>query len=199
MRFYEAKQTDGGELILSSEVHVTKNRNGQVTNGTYNRRTSEGWKAKVANKDNLYAVVRKRGAHQATLSYYGSAFVRHITYVMPIDEYNRVHGNLKSIKEYKLVLNTIIMHYSFSRGEVPIVAAKHGNAKKEDVQVFRTTQHSVKMECKEAVEKNPKAVRLLAESIGDADICITESTTSSTRMRNPKQVSNYRSNYGEQS
>ena len=37
VRFYEAKQTDGGELILSSEVHVTKNRNGQVTNGTYNR------------------------------------------------------------------------------------------------------------------------------------------------------------------
>ena len=64
--------------------------------------------------------------------------------------------------------------------------------------MFRTTQHSVKMQCKETVEKNPKAARLLAESIGDADICITESTTSSTRMRNPKQVSNYRSNYGEQ-
>ena len=52
-------------------------------------------------------------------SHYGSAFVRLITYVMPIDEYDRVHGTLKSIKEYKLVLNIIM-------GDVPIVATKQG-------------------------------------------------------------------------
>lgn len=198
VRFYEAAQTKEGDLVLSSEVHVSKNRSGQVTGGTYNRRTNEGWKAKVAKMNNLYAVVRKRGAHQETLAKYGSAFIRHITFVMPIDEYNVVHGTLKSMKEHNLALNTIIMHYFFSKEEVPIAPAKHGNAKTEDSQVFRATQHSVKIECREAVEKSQRAPRLLAESIGDAEISIIESTTGSTRVRNPKQVSNYRSNYGQQ-
>ena len=130
VRFYEAKQTDEAELFLSSEVHGTKNRNGQVIGGTYNRRTNEGWKAKVAKKDSLYTVIRKRGAHQATRLHYGNALVRHITFVMPVDEYNRIHGGtLKSIKEYKLILNTIIMHYSFNMEEIPIIPVKHGNAK----------------------------------------------------------------------
>ena len=42
VRFYEEKQTEGGKLILSSEVHVSKNKNGQVNSRTYNRRTNEG-------------------------------------------------------------------------------------------------------------------------------------------------------------
>ena len=54
VRFYEAKQMDEAELFLSSEVHVTKNRNGQVIGGTYNRRTNEGWKARVATKQRSY-------------------------------------------------------------------------------------------------------------------------------------------------
>ena len=70
---------------------MTKNRSRQVIGGTYNRRTNEGWKARVAKKDSLYAVIRKRGAHQATQLHYGNALVRHITFVMPVDEYNRIH------------------------------------------------------------------------------------------------------------
>ena len=114
---------------------------------------------------------------------------------MPIGEYHKVHGNLKSIKQYKL-LSAIIMHYSFSMEEVPIVPVKHGNAKQKDARVFRPTQHSVKIECRETVEKSQKAPRHLTESIGDADISVIESTSSSTQVRSPKQVSNYWSNYG---
>ena len=40
-----------------------------------------------------------------------------------------------------------------------------------------------------------KAPRLLAESIGDADVTALESTTDSARVRNPKKVSNYKFNY----
>ncbi len=198
VRFYEAKQTEDGLLLMSTEVHVTKNRNGQVIGGTYNQRTNKGWKAVATSMDNLFALIRKRGTHQATLAQYGSAFVRHITFVMPVDEYNRVHGSLKSMREYQLGLNTIIMHYSFSMGEVPVVPGKHGNAKKVDAQAFRPTQHSVKMECREVVERSHKAPRFLADSIGDAEMSIIESKTASTRVRNPKQVTNYRSNYGQQ-
>ena len=40
VRFYEAKQMKEAELVLSSEVHMTKDRNGHVTGGTYNYRTN---------------------------------------------------------------------------------------------------------------------------------------------------------------
>ena len=72
------------------------------------------------------------------------------------------------------------MHYSFNMEEIPIIPVKHGNAKKEDAQVFRPTQHSVKIKCGEAIEKSQKAPRLLAESIGDADTSIIESKTVET-------------------
>ena len=96
------------------------------------------------------------------------------------------------------MLSTIIMHYSFSMEEVPIVPVKHEMAKQEDERVFIPTQHSVRIACRKTVEKSQKAPHHLAESIGDSDIFIIESPTSSTRVRNPKQVSNYRSNYGQQ-
>ena len=70
---------------------------------------------------------------------------------MPLDEYNKVHGHLASLKEYHLSLNMIIMHYYLDTGSaVPIVLAKHGNAKK-DTPDYRPTEHSVKKECKEAI------------------------------------------------
>jgi hypothetical protein len=93
----------------------------------------------------------------------------------------------------------IIVQYYFSSGNpVPIVPSKHGNATKEDTPFYRPTEHSVKQECKEAVKSYSTAPRLLAESI-DADVTILESTTDSVRVRNPKQVSNYKFNYGSNS
>ena len=75
---------------------------------------------------------------------------------MPVEEYNRVHDTLKSIKEYKLNLNIIIMHYFFNTEGIIIIPVKHGNAKKKDAQVFRSTQHSVKIECERQLKKARK-------------------------------------------
>lgn len=155
VRFYQVKIKGNEELEVSTEVRVTKNSKGDVTGGTYNRRKDNTWQPKKANPSNLYAVVRKRAVHKETLKEYNSAFTRYVIFVMPVEEYNQVHGKLKNLKEYQLSLNMIISHYYFNTGyAVPIVPSKHCNATKKDTPVFRTTQHSLKQECKEAVALN---------------------------------------------
>ena len=197
VRFYEAKSTAEGELVLSSEVRVTRNKKGQVVRGTYNRRKNGVLKAKTAKLRKLYAVVRKRAVHKNTLESFATAFTRYVIFVMTLEEYNEVHGNLANLKEYKLSSNMMITHYYFDTGHaVPIVPAKHGNAKSQDSPDFRPTEHSLKKECKQTVQVSNKAPRILAETLGQTDETILSSTTDSTRLRNPKQASNYKFNYG---
>ena len=196
VRFYQVKNKDG-ELDISTEVRVTKNTKGDVTGGTYNRRKDSGWQPKIAKFHRLYAVVRKRAVHKETLKEHSSAFTRYITYVMPVDEYNSIHGKLKALKEHQLSLNVLTMHYYFNTGySVPIVPAKHGNSSKNDTAVFRPTQHSLKQECKEAVSASNPAPRILAECLGE-DISILERNTNAGHPRNAKQISNYKYLYGQ--
>ena len=200
VRFYQATVSEDGELTLSTEVDVKKNNEGSIIRGTYNRRENGKWKSTSADLTKLYAVVRKRAVHKETLKQFDTSFTRYVIFVMPIKEYQSVHGNLTALKEYNIWLKMIIVHYYFSSGNpVPIVPGKHGNATKEDTPFYRPTEHSVKQECKEAVKSCTTAPRLLAESIGDADVTILESTTDSVRVRNPKQVSNYKFNHGNNS
>ena len=200
VRFYQVTISDDGELCLSTEVHVKKNNKGSIIGGTYNRRENGKWKSTAADLSRLYALVRKRAVYQETLKQFDTAFTRYVIFVMPVSEYNSVHGNLTTLREYNIQLKMIIVHYYFSSGNpVPIVPSKHGNATKEDTPFYRPTEHSVKQECKEAVKSCSTAPRLLAESIGDADATILESTTDSVRVPNPKQVSNYKFNYGTSS
>ena len=51
------------------------------------------------------------------------------------------------------------MHYSFNMEEIPIIPVKYGNAKKKDAQVFRLTQHPVKIECREALLRKARKHR----------------------------------------
>ena len=155
------------------------------------------WKAKTAKLRKLYAVVRKRAVHKNTLQSFATAFTRYVIFIMTLEVYNEVHGNLANLKEYKLSSNMMITHYYFDTGHaVRIVPAKHGNAKSLDTPDFRPTEHSLKKECKQTVQVSNKAPRILAESLGQTDETILGSTTDSTRLRNPKQASNYKFNYG---
>ena len=64
------------------------------------------------------------------------------------------------------------MHYSFNTVGILIIPVNHGNAQKEDAQVFRSTQHSVKIECREAVEKSQKAA-IAAPTTASATVAAT--------------------------
>ena len=56
VRFYEVDGSEG-KLIISSEVHVT--RNGHIIAGAYNERTSKGWRPKTASISKLHAMFRR--------------------------------------------------------------------------------------------------------------------------------------------
>ena len=100
VRFYQAESTAEGELVLSSEVRVTRNKKGQVVGRTYNRRKNGAWKAKTAKLRKLYAVVRKRVVHKNTLQSFATAFTWYVIFVMSLEEYNEVHGNFSRITNY---------------------------------------------------------------------------------------------------
>lgn len=50
--------------------------------------------------EKLYAVIRKRAVHKATLERYKTAFTRFIVWVMPLKEYNESYSNLKNVKRF---------------------------------------------------------------------------------------------------
>ena len=80
-----------------------------------------------------YAVIRKRGVHKKTREKYDVQFVRYIIYIMPLDEYNRVHRFLKTMKTYNLSDSYIIVSYQLdSDEEISIEQPKYRNVKKLD-------------------------------------------------------------------
>ena len=194
-RFYQVEENDDGEMEISCEVHVTKNAKGNVVSGTYRERVGNEWRSRCADIEKVYAVIRKRAVHKATLKRYKTAFTRYIVWVMPLKEYNEVYSKLKKSKHYKLLLPNILMYYYFNTGKrVPIVSSKHGNAK-DGASDFRPKEHSLKETCKELVQDDNRAARLICQNMQHHEN-ILETFSDSSVVRNPKQVSNYRQNYG---
>ena len=113
MRFYQASINDG-ELSLSTEVRVIKNKKGIIIGGTYKRRENGKWKSTTADVSKFYAVIRKRAVHKETLKQFDTSFTRYVIFLMPVQKYNIVFGNLTTMKDYSLRLKMIIVHYYFS-------------------------------------------------------------------------------------
>ena len=197
-RFYQVEESENGEIEISCEVHVTRNAKGNVISGTYRERVGNEWHSRCADMAKVYAVIRKRAVHKATLERYKTAFTRCIVWVMPLKEYNEVYSDLKKSKCYTLLCPNIIMHYYFNTGKrVPIVASKHGNAK-DDASSFRPKEHSLKQTCKDIVKDDNRAARLIYQEMQDREN-ILETFSDSSMLRDPKQVSNYRQNHGTSS
>ena len=47
----------------------------------------------------LCCCIRKRAIHKNTLQSFATTFTRYVIFVMPLEEYNEVHGNLANLKE----------------------------------------------------------------------------------------------------
>ena len=126
---------------------------------------------------------------------YKTAFTRYIIWVMPLKEYNEAYSSLKKLKHYKLSLPNILMHYYFNTGKrVPIVSSKHGNSK-DGACSFRPKQHSLKQTVKELVQDDNRAARIICQNMQERENTL-ETFSDSSMVRDPKQVSNYRQNYG---
>jgi hypothetical protein len=191
VRFYEVEGNED-KLIISSEVHVTRDRNGRIIAGTYNKRTREGWKPKTANMSKLHAVFRRRAVHKETLEKEGSSFNRVIMFVMSVAEYNNVKGKIKDMKIYNLLYPYIIMHYYFTGGRVvPIHGQPHGNAKSANATEFRPREHSTKVELRENAASDMRAPRIVALESTE-EIQLLEIDSDCTIVRDLKQITNYK-------
>ena len=157
-RFYDVDPIENGtNFRLSCNLHVPRNEEGDVVSSYHNfREGSLKWVKTEADMSKTYAVIRKRGVHKKTREKYDVQFVRYIIYIMPLDEYNRVHRFLKTMKTYNLSDSYIIVSYQLdSDEEISIEPTKRENAKKLDTEDFRPTMHSVKQTLKEAVQNDP--------------------------------------------
>lgn len=191
VRFYEIDGNED-ELVISSEVHVTRDRNGRIIAGTYNERTSKGWKPKTASMKKLHAVFRRRAVHKETLEKEGSSFNRVIMFIMSVGEYNSVKGKIKDMKIYNLVYPYSIIHYYFTDGRVvPIHGQTHGNAKSIHATEFRPRAHSTKVELRENAATDMRAPRIVAQQSTE-EVQLLEIDSDCTIVRDPKQIRNYK-------
>lgn len=197
-RFYQVERNKEGDIEISCQVQVTKDDKGNVVSGTYRERSGKKWLTRIADINKVYCVIRKRAVHKATLERYKTAFTRYIMWIMPVKEYNETYANLKNSKYYTLSCPNIIMHYYFNTSKpVPIVASKHGNAR-DGASSFRPKEHSLKQTCKEIVQEDKRAARHICQEM-QASEDILDIFSDSSVVRDPKQVSNYRQNYGRSS
>ena len=186
VRFYEV---DGeiDNFNVSSEVHVIRDDRGDVVSGSFNERTSKGWKPKIVDLTKLYAVIRRRAVHKETLKKEGSSFARVIIFVMSLHEYNHVKGKIKDLKEYTLISPHIIVQYYFTGGHVvQIHGQAHGNAKSSNAR-----QHSTKVALRESVASDHRAPRVIAQESTEK-VPLLDLDSDCDIVRDPKQISNYR-------
>ena len=145
VRFYEVIFTnDNSAIMISKKIKTEKSNQGGIIGGSVN--VLEGrnsWYYRKASPGNIYAVIR-RGVEDKAWKTYDKKYIRWITYVMTLQEFNTFHKTLKNKKEYNLKHNTIIAHYNVNEGEPTDfdINLAHGNCKEKDT-VYRPTMHSV--------------------------------------------------------
>ena len=87
----------------------TRDRNGCIIAGTYNERTSKGWKPKTASMKKLHDVFRRRAVHKETLEKEGSAEeVYNYWRLIRIVPFVR---DPKQIRNYKYVYLHLFSHF----------------------------------------------------------------------------------------
>ena len=85
-----------------------KNRNGQVVSGTYRKHCGKQLVTVRADLSKIYVVIRRRASHVTD----EKSFVRYITFMICIIDFNQSKQTLKEKKCYKLRLSYIIVQYS---------------------------------------------------------------------------------------
>ena len=165
VRFYGVTVSeDDNAFDMTTEAHVVKDSHGRIVSATTKTRTSRGWASQHVNISNLYAVFRRRAAHNQTKIEEGASFTRVIHFIMPVAEYNENHGKLKNVKKYQLQNPFIVVHYNVSgEGSVFIHGSAHGNAKSSSATEFRPREHSMKVEIREQLISDPRAPRIIAQ------------------------------------
>ena len=116
--------------------------------GTYKFRNRSTWVTNICSSKGMYELIRRRNDDKR-LQEKEISFVRWVTFIMPIWEYNVHFKKLKFMSSYLLHHTKVIIHYNVDQTIEYIVFKPHENLKSKET--FRPTMHLVKEDCKAKV------------------------------------------------
>ena len=182
-----------------NEVHIKKDSDGQVTSRYANLRKEKMWEERGADIEKVVVVIRRRAQQKETKLKSPVSFIRNNIFVMDLDEYNDSYVLLRSKSRYLLNHPFMIISYTVntdlklkSEETTCYIETSHGNSTRSTTKVFRSLQHSSKVDARQSLAADKRAPRLILEDIEQSSDSIMNLTSGISDI---KQIYSYRYNY----
>ena len=175
VRFYEREFVDKGDLTYN-EVHIKKDSDGKVISGYVNLRKGKMWEERVADMEKVVVVIRRQAKHKETkLKGSTTSFIRNNIFVMDLDQYNDSYVLLRSKSRYLLNHPFMIISYTVntdvklkSEEATCYIGKSHGNLTRSTTKVFRSLQHSSKVDDRQSLAADKRAPRSILDDIEES-------------------------------
>ena len=175
VRFYEYEFVDKGDLTYN-EVHIKKDSDGKVISGYVNLRKGKMWEERVADIEKVVVVISRQAKHKETkLKGATKSFIRNNIFVMDLDEYNDSYVLLRSKSRYLLNHPFMIISYTVttdvklkSEEATCYTGKSHENLTRSATKVFRSLQHSSKLDARQSLAADKRAPRLIFDDIEES-------------------------------
>ena len=182
-----------------NEVHIKKDSDGQVTSRYANLRKEKMWEERGADIEKVVVVIRRRAQQKETKLKSPVSFIRNNIFVMDLDEYNDSYVLLRSKSRYLLNHPFMIISYTVntdvklkSEETTCYIETSHGNSTRSTTKVFRSLQHSSKVDARQSLAADKRAPRLILDDIEESSDSVMNLTSGISDI---KQIYNYRYNY----
>ena len=198
VRYYECECDDEGDLTYNV-VHIKKDSDEKVTSGHVNLRKWKMWEERVADMEKVIVVIRRRAEHKETKLKGAGSFIRSNIFVMDLNEYNDSYVLLRSKSRYLLNHPFMIISYTVntdvklkSEEKTCYIETSHENSTRLTTKVFRSLQHSSKVDARQSLAADKRAPRLILDDIEESSDSIMNLTSGISDI---KQIYSYRYNY----
>ena len=115
------------------------------------------WEERVADMEKVVVVKRRQAKHKETKLKGARSFIRNNIFFMDLDEYNDSYVLLRSKSKYLLNHPFIIISYTVntnvklkSEETAAYIETSHGNSTCSTTKVFRSLQHSSKVDARQS-------------------------------------------------
>ena len=157
------------------------------------------WEERGADIEKVVVVIRRRAQHKETKLKSPASFIRNNIFVMDLDEYNDSYVLLRSKSRYLLNHPFMIISYTVntdaklkSEEATCYIGKSPGNLTRSTTKVFRSLQHSSKVDARQSLAADKRAPRLILDDIEESSDSIMNLTSGISDI---KQIYNYRYNY----
>ena len=162
-------------------------------------RKGKVWEERVADMEKIVVVIRRQAEHKETKFKGARSFIRNNIFVIDLDEYNDSYVLLRSKSRYLLNHPFMIISYTVntdlkikSEETTCYIETSHGNSTRSTAKVFRSLQHSSKVDARHSLAADKRAPRLILDDIEESSDSVMNLTSGISDI---KQIYNYRYNY----